>query len=190
MHNLLWYYKYSHRFLLFYNPNIRPFEEYQKRLQENKHLCEEEGISFVYPVEEHQKRLETQKQLLGKIDTKNPIELLCEEYVPDEFFNVVKGLENEPERGQRCDKCFKLRLERAAQFAKEKGFTHFTSVLGISRYKNFDQVTNIALQVASTENIPYITTNWRKNGGEDLRAKLAKERGLYHQTYCGCTPRV
>lgn len=146
--------------VLFYNPNIRPFEEYQKRLQENKRLCEEEGVSFIELPWENEKWCET-----------------------------IKGLENEPERGQRCAKCFKLRLERAAQFAKEKGFTHFTSVLGISRYKNFDQVTNIALQVASTENIPYITTNWRKNGGEDLRAKLAKERGLYHQTYCGCTPR-
>ena len=146
--------------LLFYNPNIRPFEEYQKRLEENKRLCFEEGVPF--------------------IDLPWEQEAWCK---------LVKGFENEPERGRRCDKCFAMRLERAAKFAKENGFTHFTSVLGISRYKNFEQVTSIALNISQQENIPYISTNWRKNGGEDLRAKLAKERALYHQSYCGCSPR-
>lgn len=146
--------------VLFYNPNIRPFEEYQKRLQENKRLCEEEGVPFIDLPWENEKWCQT-----------------------------VKGLENEPERGRRCDKCFALRLQKTAQFAKEHHFTHFTSVLGVSRYKNFDQVTTIATHISTLENIPYISTNWRKNGGEDLRAKLAKERKLYHQTYCGCTPR-
>lgn len=146
--------------VLFYNPNIRPVEEYQKRLNENKRLCQEEGVEF--------------------------FEL---EYNPETWEQATLGLENEPERGKRCDKCFALRLKRAALFAKEHGFSAFTSVLGVSRYKNFDQVTNIALQIAEQENIPYDDTNWRKNGGEDRRARLAKEKNLYHQTYCGCKPR-
>lgn len=146
--------------VLFYNPNIQPLEEYEKRLNENKRLCLEEGVEF--------------------------FEL---EYEPEKWRQVTLGLENEPEKGKRCDKCFALRLRRAALFAIEQGFTAFTSVLGVSRYKNFDQVTTIALQIADEEKIPYDATNWRKEGGEDKRAKLAKEKNLYHQTYCGCKPR-
>ena len=146
--------------VLFYNPNIQPLEEYEKRLNENKRLCEEEGIEF-----------------------------FSLEYEPEKWKEATIGLENEPEKGKRCDKCFALRLRRAAQFALENGFSSFTSVLGVSRYKNFDQVTNIALKISKEEGIIYEATNWRKEGGEDRRAKLAKEKNLYHQTYCGCKPR-
>ena len=146
--------------VLFYNPNIHPAEEYQKRLDENKHLCEKWGVSF--------------------------FEL---EYDPKTWFEAVKGFEHEPERGRRCDKCFALRLRRAALFAKERGFSAFTSVLGVSRYKNFEQVTDIALKISAEEGISYDATNWRKGGGEMHRAQLAKEKNLYHQTYCGCKPR-
>ena len=131
-----------------------------RMLNENKRLCVEEGVDF--------------------------FEL---EYEPEKWKQATIGLENEPEKGKRCDKCFALRLRRAALFAIEQGFTAFTSVLGVSRYKNFDQVTTIALQIADEEKIPYDDTNWRKEGGEDKRAKLAKEKNLYHQTYCGCKPR-
>ena len=146
--------------VLFYNPNIQPFAEYEKRLNENKRLCVDMGVDF--------------------------FEL---PYEPEKWKAVTVGLENEPEKGRRCDKCFALRLKRAALFAKEMGFSKFTSVLGVSRYKNFEQVTSIALQIAQEENISYDETNWRKNGGEDRRAYLAKEWKLYHQTYCGCKPR-
>ena len=145
--------------VLFYNPNIYPFEEYQKRLEENKRICQEENVPFVELPWEH-----------------------------SDWCQVTTGLENEPEKGKRCDKCFYLRLTRAALFAKEYHFTHFTSVLGVSRYKNFEQVTSIAENISKEHAIPYLSTNWRKNGGEDRRAYLAKERKLYHQTYCGCTP--
>lgn len=147
--------------VLFYNPNIRPAEEYAKRLAENKRVCREYGVLFV--------------------------EL---EYNPDIWENAVKGLENEPERGKRCDVCFYLRLRRAARYAKENGFTRFSSVLGISRYKDFDQVCRAGRQAAADENIPYDETNWRKNGGEQRRAALTKSKNLYAQTYCGCKPRI
>lgn len=146
--------------VLFYNPNIRPFEEYQKRCNENKRVCQEEKIPFV--------------------------EL---EYLPQVWDEVTQGLENEPERGKRCTACFKLRLKRAAQYAKENGFTHFTSVFGISRYKDFDQVCQVAQAVSDEFNLPYDMTNWRLNGGEQLRAQLSKEKNLYNQRYCGCKPR-
>ncbi len=147
--------------VLFYNPNIRPAQEYAKRLTENKRICLEYGVPFV--------------------------EL---EYDPHTWDAATKGLEHEPERGKRCDVCFYLRLRRAAQYAKENGFTRFSSVLGISRYKDFDQVCRAGQKAAESENIPYDTTNWRKNGGEQRRAALTKLKKLYAQTYCGCKPRT
>ncbi len=146
--------------VLFYNPNIRPVSEYEKRRDENKRICREKGVQF--------------------------IEL---PYDPEKWDNAVAGFENEPERGRRCDICFRLRLMRAAEYARTNGFTHFTSVLGISRYKDFDQVCRAGLAAADMYDIPYDMTNWRKNGGEQLRAALAREANLYAQNYCGCKPR-
>ena len=145
--------------VLFYNPNIRPREEYERRLAENKRVCDELNVPFV--------------------------EL---EYDTAAWEAITKGLENEPERGKRCDKCFYLRLKRAADYAREHGFTRITSVLGISRYKDFDQVCRAGKLVESETGIPYDTTNWRKNGGLERTAKLGKEKNLYRQKYCGCKP--
>lgn len=146
--------------VLFYNPNIRPQAEYERRLNENKRVCQEAGIPFV-----------------------------ALDYEQDVWQKAVKGLENEPERGARCSVCFKLRLVRAARFAKENGFTCFSSVFGISRFKNFNQVCQAGYEAAQEENIPYDATNWRKNGGLEFAERLGKEKNLYRQTYCGCRPR-
>ena len=146
--------------VLFYNPNIRPEKEYIRRRDENKRICDELKIPFV--------------------------EL---SYDPATWDQATKGLENEPERGKRCDSCFFLRLKAAAHYAKENGFTRFSSVLGISRYKDFDQVCRAGQRASATENIPYDETNWRKNGGEAKANYLAKEKNLYRQNYCGCKPR-
>jgi len=146
--------------VLFYNPNIRPEEEYIRRRDENKRVCDELNIPFV--------------------------EL---PYDPTAWDTATQGLETEPERGKRCDACFLLRLKAAARYAKANGFTRFSSVLGISRYKDFDQVCRAGRLAAATENIPYDETNWRKNGGEAKANRLAREKNLYRQTYCGCKPR-
>ena len=146
--------------VLFYNPNIRPLSEYEKRRDENKRLCETFGVPF--------------------------IEL---EYNPCVWDTATAGLLNEPERGKRCDVCFYLRLKRAAEYAKENGYTSFSSVLGISRYKNFDQVCRAGEKASSEVGIPYDMTNWRKNGGEELRRAVETEFNMYRQRYCGCKPR-
>lgn len=146
--------------VVFYNPNIRPQSEYIKRRDENKRVCESYHVPF--------------------------IEL---EYDPCAWDAATTGLWDEPERGKRCDKCFELRLNKVARYARENGYTRFSSVLGISRYKDFDQVTRIGVRAGVRENIPYDTTNWRKNGGEQLRAQLEREFNLYRQQYCGCKPR-
>ena len=143
--------------VLFYNPNIQPLEEYTKRLNENKRICDELGVNFV--------------------------EL---EYNPEAWELITQGLENEPEKGKRCDKCFYMRLKRTAQYAKQHGFTRITSVLGISRYKDFDQVCRVGKLVEAEIGIPYDTTNWRKNGGLERTEALCKEKNLYRQKYCGC----
>lgn len=144
----------------FYNPNIRPVQEYEKRRDENERVCNLYGIPFI-----------------------------AFEYDPTTWECATVGLENEPERGKRCEKCFELRLKKIAAYAKENGYTHFSSVLGISRFKDFDQVCRVAQHVSDEIGIPYDNTNWRKNGGQELREALQKELSLYAQRYCGCKPR-
>src|SRR5574344_836866 len=99
----------------FYNPNIRPFAEYQKRCAENKRVCKLYGIDF--------------------------IEL---EYDNERWCTLTKGLENEPERGKRCSICFEMRLKRTMEYAKQNGFSAVASVLGVSRYKNLAQINDSA----------------------------------------------
>ncbi len=146
--------------VLFYNPNIRPYNEYQKRLLENKLLCKQLNVNF--------------------------IEL---EYNNKYWYELTKGLEHLPERGERCSICFGMRLRRAFEYAKEHNFDAVASVLGVSRYKDLNQVNRIAHFEASKAGIPYIEIEGRKNGMQELRLKLIKELNLYNQDYCGCKPR-
>ena len=111
------------------------------------------------------------------------------DYDPEVWKKATKGLENEPEKGKRCDVCFYLRLKKACAYAKENGFTVVTSVLGISRWKDFNQVCKAGLKASKEIGIPYDCTNWRKNGGLEQSEQLAKEMNLYRQNYCGCKPK-
>jgi len=143
--------------VLFYNPNIDTQEEYQKRLAENQRVCEQFSVPFV-----------------------------SLPYEPQVWCEAVKGLEQEPERGKRCSVCFELRLKKAARYAKENGFTAFSSVLGISRHKDLEQVNAAAARAEQAVGLAYDKTNWRKGGLEELRRALNTEMKLYNQTYCGC----
>ncbi len=143
--------------VLFYNPNIFPEEEYQKRWNEQKRICQGLGAQFV--------------------------EL---PYEPAVWEKAVQGLENEPERGKRCTVCFYIRLKQAARYAREHHFDAFTSVLGTSRYKDICQVNRAALRAWQEEGTPYWANTWRKGGLEELRRALIKEFNIYNQTYCGC----
>ncbi len=145
--------------VFFFNPNIKPESEYRQRLEENKRVCAVYGVPFIEG-----------------------------DYVPEVWNAATKGLEDEPERGKRCDECFYLRLKAGADYAKANGFSRISSVLGISRFKDFDQVCRAGQKAAEVTGIPYDTTNWRKNGGLERAEKLGKEHHLYRQTYCGCKP--
>lgn len=143
--------------VLFYNPNIHPEAEHEKRRVENENFCKKLRIPFIALPYESKKWLE-----------------------------AVKGHEAESERGERCSLCFKMRLSRAAEYAKEHNFDVFTSVFGISRHKDFNQVTAIGRKIAEEYNIPYDDTNWRKGGLEQRRQQLILDYGMYTQDHCGC----
>lgn len=141
----------------FYNPNIFPDEEYSKRLEAQKILCS---------------HLEC--------------ELVEGNYNPQEFYDAAKGLENEPEKGKRCDKCFELRLRKTAEFAKLNGIKNFTTSIVISPHKNFQTLSKIGKQIAQEYDLTYIDIDFKKKDGFLKTNKLSKELNLYRQNYCGC----
>lgn len=147
--------------VVFYNPNIRPREEYEKRRDENARVCKLYGVPF--------------------------LEL---EYDNERWCELTKGLENEPERGKRCSVCFEMRLKRVMEYALENGYTAVASVLGVSRWKNLAQVNEAAHIASEKTGMPYLEIEGRKGGMQELRAQLIKELELYNQTYCGCKPQV
>ena len=141
----------------FYNPNIFPIEEYQKRLKAEQTLCNHFGC-----------------------------ELIVGEYEPEVYYNFVQGLENEPEKGKRCDKCFELRLRNAAKLAKKLGIKEFTTSMVISPHKDYERLTSIGEKIGQDEELIYISTNFRKHDGFLKTNKISKELNLYRQNYCGC----
>ena len=146
--------------VLFYNPNIRPLEEYQKRCSENKRLCDLFKVKF--------------------------IEL---EYDNERWCELTKGLDDLPERSKRCSICFGMRLRRAFEYARANGYDAVASVLGVSRYKDLNQVNRVAHAEAERAGLPYLEIEGRKGGMQELRSSLIKELALYNQTYCGCKPK-
>ena len=144
--------------VFFYNPNIHPQAEYEIRKQENIRFCEKLRVPFVDA-----------------------------DYDVDNWFARVHGLENEPERGQRCTVCFDMRFERTALYAAENDYTAFSSTLGISRWKDMAQINDCGVRAASRwPNLHYWTFNWRKDGGSQRMIELAKRENFYQQEYCGC----
>lgn len=141
----------------FYNPNIYPDSEYQKRLEAQRTLCKHFDV-----------------------------ELIEEEYNQDEFFEYVKGFENEPEKGLRCDKCFALRLHKTAEKAKELGIENFTTSIVISPHKNFQKLSSIGQEIANKENLNFLAIDFKKKDGFLKTNKIANSLSLYRQNYCGC----
>lgn len=140
----------------------------------------------IYPLEEYQKRIDTQKQLLSEIQTKNPVELLCDEYLTREFYEAVKGFENEPEGGTRCEKCFIQRLERTAQIAKEQKFDFFTTTLTVSPHKNAQLINQIGQELSKKYDVKFLPSDFKKKNGYLQSIELSQKYKLYRQNYCGC----
>ena len=147
--------------LLFYNPNISPEEEYIFRENELR-------------------------RLIGEMPLPKGITVISEKYDPEEFYSIVKGLEDFPEGGERCKKCYRLRLSRAAEIAKEKGFDYFTTTLSISPYKNADRLNSIGNEEGVRLGVKYLFSDFKKKNGYKRSCELSEEYGLYRQNYCGC----
>jgi epoxyqueuosine reductase len=144
--------------IFFYNPNIHPLQEYEMRKEENVSFAKKQGIPF--------------------IDA---------DYDKENWFERVKGLEWEPERGKRCSVCFDMRFERTALYAHEQGFPVITSSLGISRWKDMKQINESGRRAANRyPPMEYWTYNWRENGGSNRMYEIAKRENFYKQEYCGC----
>ena len=141
----------------FYNPNIFPDTEYQKRLEAEKTLCSHFGV-----------------------------DLIEEEYNQEEFFDYVKGFENEPEKGLRCDRCFELRLSKTAEKAKELGIKNFTTTIVISPHKNFQKLSAIGEEIAAKTGLTFLSIDFKKKDGFLKTNKIANSLSLYRQNYCGC----
>jgi predicted adenine nucleotide alpha hydrolase (AANH) superfamily ATPase len=141
----------------FFNPNIHPAEEYAKRLGSLVHFGCYTGM-----------------------------EIRAGEYSVKKWFNAVKGLESEPEKGRRCDVCFRFRLEDTARLAKLEGFDAFATVLTVSPHKNADKINQCGQLLSDKYHIPYLPTNLKKQDGFKRSVELSRKYHLYRQNYCGC----
>ncbi len=153
--------KYFDVTVYFYNPNISPREEYIKRVNEIK-------------------------RLISQMPLPRPVHFMEGQYNPQEFFNAVKGYENEPEGGKRCEECFKLRLFDAAIVAKENNFDYFTTTLTISPLKNAELLNEIGSLAAEKCGVKFLPSDFKKRGGYQRSIALSREYNLYRQNFCGC----
>jgi len=140
----------------------------------------------IYPPEEYFKREEEQKRFIEKIPAKNSIHFIAGEFEEEKFYETVKGMENEPEGGQRCFACYALRLEKAACEAKKGGFDYFTTTLSISPHKNAQELNRIGGEIAEEYGVKYLFSDFKKKGGYKRSCELSEEYGMYRQDYCGC----
>lgn len=147
--------------VFYYNPNISPQEEFEKRFSEQKRLIE------VLPV-------------------KNKISLVKGEYNHGDFIRIAKGLEDVKEGGERCFKCYRQRLEKSAEFAKENGFDYFCTTLTISPLKNSQKINEIGFEVAKQYSVEWLPSDFKKKEGYKRSIELSREYDLYRQSFCGC----
>lgn len=145
--------------VFFYNPNINPSQEFEKRAEEQKRFIKEAGYS---------------------------INVVIPPYDENEFFGAVSGLEGEAEGGARCRVCFKLRLEKCAEYAKSNGFDFFTTTLSVSPHKNAQVLNEICRELSEKYKIQNLYADFKKKNGYKRSCELSEEFGLYRQDYCGC----
>ncbi len=140
----------------------------------------------IYPAEEYYKRVDEQKKFIAKLNVKNKIDFIEGDYVQQDFYACIKGLENIPEGGERCFACYKLRLEETARLASELGFDYFTTTLSISPYKNALKLNEISAQLSKIYDVKNLPSDFKKKNGYKRSIELSENYGLYRQDYCGC----
>lgn len=147
--------------VFYYNPNIFPESEYTKRILEQQMLIQD--MKFRYPVS-----------------------FIAGNYERERFYEIARGLEHLKEGGERCFKCYEIRLEEAAKIAKEIEYDYFTTSLSISPMKNAEKLNEIGTKIAAKYGVEYLQSDFKKKNGYKRSIELSKEYGLYRQDYCGC----
>ncbi|MGI5896986.1 MAG: epoxyqueuosine reductase QueH [Oscillospiraceae bacterium] len=147
--------------VFYYNPNITLPEEYRHRVEELK-------------------------RLLREMPLEHPVRLLEGNYQPERFYEAAQGLEQLPEGGERCFRCYELRLREAARIAAEQRCDYFTTTLSISPMKRADKLLEIGERLAEEVGVPYLVSDFKKRNGYKRSIELSKMYGLYRQDYCGC----
>lgn len=147
--------------VFYYNPNIYPETEYHKRVQE-------------------------QQQFIERLPVKHPVAFIEGNYDTDRFYEMARGMEQLPEGGERCFKCYELRLREAAILAAEGGFDYFTTTLSISPLKNAAKLNEIGERLAAEYKTAYLPSDFKKRNGYKRSVELSEEYGMYRQNYCGC----
>lgn len=147
--------------VLYYNPNISPKEEFEKRFAE-------------------------QKRLIESMPAKHKITLTKGEYNYEDFEKIARGYEDVPEGGERCFRCYRLRLSRAAELAREKGFDYFCTTLSISPLKNSQKINEIGYELEKEYGVVWLPSDFKKREGYKRSIELSREYNLYRQNFCGC----
>ena len=140
----------------------------------------------IYPPEEYHERAAEQKRFIEQFPAKNPISYIEGDYDTKRFYEMARGLEKVPEGGERCFKCYELRLRESAILAKEGGFDYFTTTLSISPLKNAEKLNEIGEALEKEYGVKHLTSDFKKKNGYKRSTELSKEYELYRQDYCGC----
>lgn len=147
--------------VFYYNPNIAPREEFLRRVEE-------------------------QQRLIDAMPHKRPIGLIQGEYDDRAFYELARGHEQDPEGGERCTACFRLRLGKTAEMAAQCGFDYFTTTLSISPLKDAQRLNAIGAALSAETGVPYLFSDFKKKNGYKRSCELSAQYGLYRQDYCGC----
>lgn len=140
----------------------------------------------ISPKQEFDKRFEEQKRLISQMPFKNSVTLVEGDYNYDDFLEIAKGLENVPEGGERCFRCYKMRLESTARLAKEQGFDYFCTTLSISPLKNSQKINELGFEIEEKYGVKWLPSDFKKREGYKRSIQLSREYSLYRQNFCGC----
>ena len=147
--------------VFYYNPNISPRSEFEKRLAE-------------------------EKRLLAAMPFENPVKIIDGDYDYGAFLDIAKGLEDCPEGGERCFRCYRLRLEQTARLAADLAFDYFCTTLSISPLKNAQKINEIGFETAHKYGVKWLPSDFKKKDGYKRSIELSRQYGLYRQNFCGC----
>lgn len=147
--------------VLYYNPNIIPQEEFERRLSE-------------------------QRRLIEQLPHRHPITLMDTAYESESFLAIAAGHESDPEGGERCERCYRLRLTKAAEIARDGGYDYFTTTLSVSPLKNAAMLCAIGKELAQEYGVNYLYSDFKKREGYKRSCQLSAQYRLYRQNYCGC----